>query len=382
VLSLLNFTTLVRNMAAAVQASSSALLDLTTGSVLRAILEANASVALWLQWLILRVLSMTRLATSTGGDVDTFVGDYGLTRLPAVAASGSVTFSRFSTTVAAFIAVGTTVKTADGTRTFAVIADALNSAWNGSNGFNLPAGTANLTCTVQDATTDASGALAIGTAGNIQAGTISLVGSAISGVDTVTNGAPFVNGIDVESDAALRARFANYIQTRSRATLAAVGYAISSVQQGVEYTIQENVDAIGAYHPGSFVVTADDGTGAPSSTFLDAVSLAISAYRPVGSIWTVRAPTVTTAHIAMTIVTTPIAAHDGLLTPVQTALLAYVNGLPDGAILPYSRLAMVAYMVDPRIVDVTGVTLNSGTADLVPGPGGVIKATSGTVAVT
>ena len=60
-LSLQNFTSLVQNMAAAVQASAASLLNLTVGSTLRAILEANASVVLWLQWLILQVLSLTRL---------------------------------------------------------------------------------------------------------------------------------------------------------------------------------------------------------------------------------------------------------------------------------------------------------------------------------
>jgi hypothetical protein len=55
-----DFTTLVRNMAASVQGSAIALIDLTTGSVLRAILEANASLALWLQWLIVQVLAQTR----------------------------------------------------------------------------------------------------------------------------------------------------------------------------------------------------------------------------------------------------------------------------------------------------------------------------------
>lgn len=65
-LSLQNFTTLMQNMAAAVQSASAQLLDLTVGSTLRAVLEANASVALWMQWLILLVLQTTRAATSTG----------------------------------------------------------------------------------------------------------------------------------------------------------------------------------------------------------------------------------------------------------------------------------------------------------------------------
>ena len=51
-LSLRTFDTLVQSMAAAVQASAAQLLDLTVGSTLRAVLEANASIGLWMQWLI------------------------------------------------------------------------------------------------------------------------------------------------------------------------------------------------------------------------------------------------------------------------------------------------------------------------------------------
>lgn len=375
-LNLQNFTTLVQNMAAAVQSSCSQLLNLTAGSVLRAILEANASVALWLQWLIVQVLQITRLSTSTGTNVDTFVGDYGLLRLPAVASTGGVTFSRFSATAAAFVPVGAQVKTSDGTRIYQVIADSTNSAWNGSNGFNLAIGTASVTCTVQDITTNSSGSLSIGSAGNVQAGSITLMASAITGIDFVNNASAFTNGIDAESDASLQARFSNYIQTRSRATLPAVEYAISSVQQGLNYTIQENVTALGAYSPGNFVVTVDDGTGYPSSSLQSAVSVAIAAYRPIGSTWVVRAPTVTNVTVSMTITTNPTSNKTAtFISGVQNAILSYINDLPDGAILPYSRIAMVAYLYDPSVSDVTNVLVNGATADINPGVGGVVKAT-------
>ena len=49
------FTTLVQNMAAAAQASAKKVLDFTEGSVLRALLEAQAGVQLWLQALVAAV---------------------------------------------------------------------------------------------------------------------------------------------------------------------------------------------------------------------------------------------------------------------------------------------------------------------------------------
>src|ERR1700749_4411487 len=95
-LSLRTFNTLVESMAVAVQASATQLLDLTVGSALRAVLEANASVCLWMQLLILELLRTTRAATSTGTDLDSWMADLSLTRLPAVSATGIVTFSRIT----------------------------------------------------------------------------------------------------------------------------------------------------------------------------------------------------------------------------------------------------------------------------------------------
>lgn len=378
-----NFSTLVSNMAAQAQSSATSLLNLTTGSVLRAILEANASAALWLQWLILQVLALTRLSTSSGADADSFVGDYLMTRLPAVASSGLVTLSRYSNTIAAFIPVGAQVKTADGARIFEVVADNLNAYWNGSNGYIIPAGTSGFDCTVQDVTTNAAGALSIGVAGNVQAGTISLLASAIAGIDTVTNASPFVNGVDAESDADLAARFAVYIQTRSRGTIDAVAYAVSSLGQNVTCHIAENVDTAGAYRPGNFVATVDDGTGTPSGTLLTQASAAIATYRAIGTTWAVRAPSVITATVSMAFTCSPSTAKTPqLIASVKAALLSYINAIPDENMLPYTRLAMVAYSVDPSIVDVYGVTLNGGTADITPSAGGAIKATSASVTVS
>ena len=82
-LSTQNFATLLQNQAAAMQARCNQLLDFSVGSILRAITEANAAVALWLQGMILQVFGVTRLATSTGTDCDSFVNDFGMTRLGA-----------------------------------------------------------------------------------------------------------------------------------------------------------------------------------------------------------------------------------------------------------------------------------------------------------
>ena len=263
-LSFQNFTSLVQNSAAALQGACSSLVDLTVGSTLRAILEANASIALWLQWLLALLMNRQRLATSTGVDVDSFVNDYGMYRLPAVAASGSVTFARFTASSAATVAVGATVITGDGSQPFTVVANTANSYWNpAANGYIIPAGTFSAILPVV--------AVNAGSQGNVLAGAISLLGTALSGVDTVTNANATTGGVDPESDPSVIARFPLFIANLARATQAAVAAAIAGVQQGLTYSIAPNVATNGAYDPGNFVVTIDDGSGAPSSGLQAAV---------------------------------------------------------------------------------------------------------------
>src|SRR5271170_5661839 len=119
-LSLKGFTQLLEDMSAALQSSATTLVDVSVGSVIRAIFEANASVVLWLQWLILQVLQTTRASTSSGTDLDSWMMDFGLSRLPAEPSTGIVTFSRFAANLSALIQVGTTAKTTDGSLSFTV----------------------------------------------------------------------------------------------------------------------------------------------------------------------------------------------------------------------------------------------------------------------
>ncbi len=371
-LQLQNFNTLVQTMAATVQSAATQLLDLTVGSTLRAVLEASASIGLWMQWLILQVLQTTRAATSVGSDLDSWMADFSLVRLPASASVGSVLFSRFTPTQAALVPVGTLVRTADGTQSFVVSAVPTNPAWSAAqNGYVIAAGVASVSVPVV--------AVVAGAAGNVQAGVVTLLGSAIPGVDTVTNAAPFQGGLDAESDPAFRARFQAYINSRSLATPSAVGYAIASVQQGLDYTIQENVSPAGLSTMGNFVVTVDDGSGSPSTTLLAAVTGAIDAVRPVGTTYAVQPPGVLTANISLGITAAANSQLAVLVGTVGAAITSYVDALKLGQSLPLSRIVQLAYDADPGVSNVSGVTINGGTSDLLASPAQLVKA--GTVAV-
>ena len=362
-LRLQDFSTLVSGAAAAVQAASRALVDLSVGSVLRAVVEANASIGLWMQWLILQVQSMTRAATSEGADLDSWMADFALTRLPGVAASGQVRFVRFATTEAATVPAGALVRTADAAQGFAVRADFAHPSWSTSlGGYVLGVGVDSVLVPVD--------AVAAGVAGNVLAGSITLIADALAGVDTVANDGPLQGGLDAESDVALRMRFRNYLASLGRATPVAVGYAVASLRQGLRWRIAEGVGT------GVFVVTVDDGSGAPPSGLLSSVASAIEAVRPVGTSFAVQPPTVTYASVTMTIVTASGAVHGEVAARVADAIAVYAAALGIGDALPWTRLAQLAYGADAAVVNVTSVLLAGGTADLSPGAAGVVRAGS------
>lgn len=372
-LSLKTFALLIEDMGAALQSSATVLIDVSVGSVIRAIFEANASVALWMQWLILQVLQTTRAATSNGADLDSWMQDFCLTRLPASPSSGTVLFSRFANSLPALVPVGSVVKTTDGALSFAVSEDDTSSIWSASqSGYVIPSGVSNailpVTCTSS------------GAAGNVLAGAISIIAASLPGIDCVTNANPFVNGVDAESDEAFRLRFQNYLGSRSRATLAAITNAVANVQQGMDVLIQENIAADGSARLGCFVVTVDDGSGHPSANLLTVVASAVDAVRPIGTTFFVLPPTVMVANVTLCITLRQSNDSTTYLSQVQALVADYLNKLTIGRVASITRVARSAYMANPNIDNVSGVLLNGLPSDIVPPARTVIRA--GTVTVT
>src|ERR1700719_2935751 len=261
------FSQFVSNSVAAIQGLASQLVDLTVGSVLRAFVDAYSLLALWIQAEILQTASLTRFATSNGPDADSWGADYGFDRVDGSSASGPATFSRFTPTLQATIAVGTIVQTQTGIQ-YQVIADTTQVAFNAAlNAYVIPAGTASITATVS--------ALIEGSAGNVGEDLINTLASAIPGVDTVTNASPFINGTDPQTDPQYKAGFPLFLQSLSNATPAAIERAVLSVGENVNFTYTENQTLAGVFQPGFCFVIADNGTGSPPSGFLTAVGNAI-----------------------------------------------------------------------------------------------------------
>jgi uncharacterized phage protein gp47/JayE len=313
---------------------------------------------------------MTRAATSTGADLDSWMADFSLTRLPGAAATGTVTLARYSPGLAAVIPVGTIVRTNDGTQSFAVIANVANPAWNGT-GYTLAASAASVDLPVV--------ASAAGSAGNVQAGAIGLLSAALPGVDSVTNALPFTGGVNTESDAAFRARFTLYINSRSLATIGAIDFAIASLQLGLRSAVLENVDSAGNAIAGNFCVIVDDGTGSPPSSLLANASAAVEAVRPIGTTYNVAGPAIMGVAVQMSTQTSNPLTKSAVVLAIQQAVQSWIAGLPIAGTLAISKLEAIAHATDASVISVSGTTINGSTSDVTAAANAIIQLISITV---
>jgi uncharacterized phage protein gp47/JayE len=352
-----DFVTLVREQVTAIQGAAKRRVDVTVGSILRALTESFAAVMLWLQAMVVKLLTTTRASTSTGEDLDTWVQDYGLTRLPAVAATGYVTFARFTPAQQAIVPVGTPLETEDGTQQFVVQRETQHADYDEKRqAYVLAAGIAKILVPVQAQTS--------GRAGNVAAGTLNTLTQALAGIDTVTNEQMFTNGADAETDEALRQRFVTYMASLSKATVQAVGYAITAARAGLRYRLVENKTYEGKEKKGYFYVVVDDGSGMPTADMLAQVSHAIEAVRPLAIPFGVFAPEVIPVTVELTLHVAEGAVPEAVQAVVKTAIRDYINALDLGVGLAWSRLSQLAYDASPLITNVTGVLLNGKINDI------------------
>ncbi len=366
--------TLVSESTANIQGSASSLVDFTVGSILLAIVESWSAVVLWLQGLILGTLLFARASTSFGDDLDSWLAQFGFVREGAIKASGNVTFSRFTSTAIASLPVGSICQTPDGTQQFVVQADTSNPAYNAlTQVYTLAIGVSSMTVPVL--------ALVAGAGGNVRAGSIAVLSQAISGIDTVTNGASFTNGSDKESDSAVMARFVIWINSLSKGTRLAVIAAILGVPRAIMPSIVENQQySNGLPQYGYFYAIVDDGTGTPDTDFMDAEFAAIDAVRPLSVGFSIFAPVVLSANITYSLQIAAGQDNSAIIAQSIASVTDYANSLSSGQTLSLTQIAKYAYQSSQYILDVTNVLINGSAVELASTNKQVIKA--GTVGVT
>ncbi|MBS1092166.1 baseplate J/gp47 family protein [Gluconobacter sp. Dm-74] len=357
-LSLRSFSTTVSTAVTTAQASCSQLLDVSIGSPVRALMESVGGVGLWLQYLVLQSLLRTRLSTSTGSDCDSFVYDFGMSRLPGTAATGVVTFTSFlASEQSAVVPPGVIVRTVGGI-SFAVTQDQTLPTWSASaGGYVRAAGVATLSVPVA--------CQEVGATGNVSVGAICLMGTAVAGLDTVTNGAPFLNGSDQETDSQLRARFPLWLAAKASASRAAVGNAIANVQTDLSYSLRDGLDTGGNARSGYFTAVVNDGSGVPSDQLLSNVYDAIDSVRALGVGFAVQAPQDLTLNVSMDVIVPSSVPVQQAVSAIQSAVSKDIASTTVGDGYPYSRLSYLAYAgAGVTVTSVLNVRLNGGQIDI------------------
>ena len=364
-----SFQQIVDTQSAAMQANSNATLDFSTGSVLLALIQANAANSIWLQALATTLLAVTRLSTSSGTDVDTFIADFGFSRYQGNPATGTVTFSRFTPTIQGIVPAGTIVSDSTNNLMFVVTIDPSNPNYDptifsyvvdiSTSSMDVPCA-----CTVN------------GTIGNVIVGGIDTINNPAStpGIDTVTNAGAFTDGQDPWSDTVTKQQFILYIQSLSRGTLQAIQFIVGQTNIGTEqvvrYNVVENVNESSAVQLGYFYVVVDNGTGsAPSDALISAVSANVELYRGLTIQYNVDKTGFIsiTIHVWVTLVTQPTETITQINANITTALQNYAASIPFNQPFLYSKIAEIVYDSDVNIATIpssNAPTLNGSNSDI------------------
>lgn len=274
----------------------------------------------------------------------------------AIPAASSVTAQGIVTNAGANKAA--TVQSNDGSQNFVVIANPAHPNYSATlGGYTVPSMVASIIVPAS--------ALIAGAAGNVRAGTLTVMTSPVTGLDQVTNVAAFVNGADQEQDTPLKRRFAAYILGLSRGDYYGLTSSILGVGVTVQWTLTEFYNFDGSGRPGYFFVVADDGSGNPPAAFMQMVTDAAYAVRPLGIQCGVFRPTIIFANVAMQVPTLQGYDRAAVLAQVGAAIATNINALGLGKALPWNILSSWAYAV-PGVdcnVGVSGVLLNGASGD-------------------
>lgn len=288
------------------------------------------------------------IATSYGVYLELIGEEMGAPKKAAVQATGEVTFSGANGTVIPALTVVRT-PTVAGTPSQAFTVDEEATISGG-------------------AATAAVTAVAGGAAGNVGAGTIIILGSAVSGVTGVTNASATTGGVDVEDEEVYRARLLRRAQRIS-----------TGGNQDDYNNWAEEVPGVGLAKtiplwdgPGTVkVLVVDEARTAAPGPLVTTVQEYIDGLRPIGHDVTVDAPMFTAIDVAATLTIAPGYNTADVEESVEAAITAYLFGLAfneayAAAVSNDVRYAVIVATIAgvDGVQDVTSVTVEGGTSDV------------------
>lgn len=348
----------------ATQAASIPIIDFDIGSIVRAVIDGNMGIALYLQELFKKVEALTRLKTSEGQDKITFGADFNFNPAPSGFASTQQTFFRTSATTQGFIPNGAKVQTINGLSengpiVFEVVADTTNPDYNPSlNGYNIPIAQFDIDVLMQ--------CLTAGTVGNVTANALTVITSPINGISSTTNELPVTNGTNVVTGSAYDNAFYLYLSGLESGTVNAIKSAVSKIQSNIDVAVIEykNFDLVPT--AGVITIIVDDGSGDPSDDLIAQADAAVKITRAGGIHASTYKPIAVTVSVSLTITVPTGTDAAAITTTVQTAIANYFSGtLKIGISLPFSKIFKIVYDASPSLIlDVSALLLNGAPADI------------------
>lgn len=329
--------------------------DYNIGSVNRTLFE---SVAMELEELYYRTFQGIEDGIPAG-----VYDAFGFGLLAATPAVGNVTFSRTTAAPVSYaIPAGTVVSTAAGVR-FTTTSDAIILAGNTSVGAQISASSA-------------------GAAGNVEAGAIALMTTAVLGVETVTNDAPTSGGADVETSDAQQARFTEYALSLARSPINGVEAGAKTVTlTDSSGLITERVILAKVVEP--FVLDArepvgiatcyiDNGSGGASADlvlkaqqvidgYIDADGVIVMGYRAAGVVVNVVAVTLFSQAVTALVTLDPGADQTTVDTALRSAIAAVFSDINISAGLDWPTLLSAMMVVIG--VQTVSLTVPAATID-------------------
>jgi len=304
-----------------------------------------ALAAIWAQ----QVLERGFVQTTFGAYLDLRAEEYGITRRPAVAAAGTVTFTGTQGTI---IPAGTRVSTPSTETVPAVIFETTQEAAIGAGG--------SVDVSIQ--------AIEPGISGNVVPETITLLVEPLTGISAVVNSNATSGGLDEEDDESLRARILE-LAHEDEGDGNKADYEIWAKEvSGVGYVL---VDPLWR-GPGTVRVIILDQDGniptpelvAATQDYLDPESQGIGLGRaPIGAKVTVEAPT----EVNLTITVPDLAVESGYAVEqakanLETAAMTYILSISPGGIVRVKDLeatiAGAAGVLDFGDILINGVRQN------------------------
>lgn len=316
------FAEISADMIEQVRGTTDKLTDFNVGSVVRTLLEANATeLDDYYQAMYYGLLRAIPTAIYLG---------FGFDIKPAVAAIGTVTITRLGdATQAQTIPAGTSLTSLSGV-TYLTDADLIL-------GVGQTSGSVTVTATVA------------GVSGNTDPGTLTLFTQTTSAL-TVTNPSSITGGEDVETEEKRAERFAAFVRSLARGTVAALEYGatLPAIYHPTTGLLSERVQRVSVYEePGHVMLYIHNGSYGASDELVAAVQLLIDGYRDENTLSWVggyRPAGMRVEVVAMTETPLDVSIE---ITKRASASAATVTSAVRGALERFVRAAMPNEIIRP-----------------------------------